>query len=369
MIIIRFITFRLSNKQKVTLMKPKFLLLFYSLIAILFAACSPTIPLQVLQPADMIVPEHIQTIVTVDRSKPEKGFNNFLEGLFTGEAIAQDRDGRKAALQGLTDALSRTPRFTVKHSGIELIGSKGGNSYAAPLDWKEVEKICRQYDAQALVTVESYDSDNSLSYNTRLEKYKKDGKELTRTKYDARLDMTIRIGWRFYDPKAKVIIDEYTAMDQESATRTGDTQDEARRYLQSQTSISRDASKAAGASYGMRIAPVWITVNRAFYDSGKGNASAKMEEAARLAKADQWEKAAEIWQALLKTSIDSKTAGRASYNLAVANEKAGKLESAVEWAQRSYTKYGNKKGESYIVELKNRISDQERLKQQIKSKV
>ena len=350
-------------------MKPKFLLLFSTFIAILFSACSPTIPLQVLQPADMIVPEHIQTIVTVDRSKPEKGFSNFLEGLVSGEAIAQDREGRKAALQGLTDALSRTPRFTVKHSGVELIGSKGGNSFAAPLEWGEVEKLCRQYNAQALVTIETYDSDNNISYNTRQEKYKKDGKELTRTKYDARLDMTIRIGWRFYDPKARVIIDEYTATDQENASRTGDTQDAARRSLQSQTSISRDASKAAGAKYGMRIAPVWITVHRNFYDSGKGSAGDKMAEAARFAKADQWEKAAEIWRALLTTSVDSKTAGRAAYNLAVANERAGQLESAVEWAQRAYTQYGNKKGQSYIVDLKNRISDQARLQQQMKEKV
>jgi tetratricopeptide (TPR) repeat protein len=350
-------------------MKPKFLLLISSFIATLFAACSPTIPLQVLQPADMVVPEHIQTIVTVDRSKPEKGFLNFLEGLITGEAIAQDREGRRAALNGLTEALSRTPRFTVKHSGIELIGSKGGNSYAAPLEWREVEKICRDYNAQALVTIETYDSDNNISYNTRIEKYKKDGKELTRTKYDARLDMTIRIGWRFYDPKTQVVLDEYMAMDQESDTHTGNTQDEARRYLQSQTSISRTASKAAGLNYGMRIAPVWITVSRAFYDACKGNAAAQMEQAARYAKADQWEKAAEIWQALLKTSVDDKTAGRAAYNLAVANERAGMLESAVEWAQRAYTQYGNKKGQGYIVELKNRISDQARLRQQMKEKV
>ncbi|MFN7116443.1 MAG: DUF6340 family protein [Saprospiraceae bacterium] len=350
-------------------MKPKFLFLIIAISTILFSACSPTIPLEVLQPADMIVPDHIQTIVTVDRSKPEKGFSNFLEGLITGENIAQDREGRKVALQGLTDALSRTPRFTVKHSGIELIGSKGGNSFAAPLEWKEVEKICRQYDAQALVTVETYDSDNSITYNTRQEKYKKDGKEFTRTKYDARLDMTIRIGWRFYDPKTKVIIDEYTATAHDGATRTGDTQDEARRAVQAQNAISRDVSKVAGANYGMRIAPVWITVHRAFYDSGKGNASDKMAEAARLAKADQWDKAAEIWRALLNANVDSKTAGRAAYNLAVASERSGLLETAVEWAQRSYTQYGNKKGQGYIVELKNRISDQARLKQQMKDKV
>lgn len=350
-------------------MKPKFSFLLSLISITLFCACSPTIPLEVLQPADMVVSDHIQTIVTIDRSKPEKGFSNFLEGLVTGEAIAQDREGRKAALQGVTDALSRTPRFTVKHSGIELVGSKGGNSFAAPLEWKEVEKICRQYDAQALVTIETYDSDNSISYHTRQEKYKKDGKEYTRLKYDARLDMTIRIGWRFYDPKTKVILDEYTATAHDNATRTGDSQDDARRYLQSQTSLSREVSKAAGANYGMRIAPVYITVHRTFYDSGKGSASDKMAEAARLAKADRWDKAAEIWRALLKANVDSKTAGRAAYNLAVASERSGLLETAVEWAQRAFTQYGNKKGQSYIVELKNRISDQTRLKQQMKDKV
>lgn len=350
-------------------MKPKFLLLFITINTILFSACSPSLSLQVLQPADMIVPEHIQTIVTVDRSKPEKGFSNFLEGLISGEDISQDREGRKAAVEGLTNALSSTPRFNVKQSGVELVGSKKGNSFAAPLDWKKVEDLCRQYDAQALVAIESYDSDNGITYNTRQEKYKKDGKEYTRTKYDARLNMTIRIGWRFYDPKTKVIIDEYTAMAQNSDSHTGNSEDEARRGLQSQTTLARAVSKVAGSNYGMRIAPVYILVNRSFYDSGKGAAKDKMAEAARLAKADQWDKAAEIWKALLKTSIDNKTAGRAAYNLAVASERAGFLETAVDWAQRAYTQYENKKGESYIVILKNRISDQARLKQQIKDKV
>ncbi len=350
-------------------MKSKFLFFSTVIIAILFQACSPTIPLQVLQPADMIVPEHIQTIVTVDRSKPEKGFSNFLEGLITGENIAQDRNGRKAALEGLTASLTKTPRFSVKHSGMELIGSRGGNSFAAPLDWREVEKICRDYGAQALVTIETYDSDNSINYTTRQEKYKKDGKELTRTKYDGRLDMTIRMGWRFYDPKAKVILDEYTTMDQESDTRTGDSQDEVRRYLESQTSIARDASRVTGANYGMRIAPVWITVNRTFYDDAKGNAATKMEQASRFAKADQWDKSAEIWRAIASSPTDEKTAGKAAFNMAVAHERAGRLESALEWAQRSYTEFGNKKARTYIMDLKNRISDQERLKQQMKEKV
>ncbi|MDX1943315.1 MAG: DUF6340 family protein [Saprospiraceae bacterium] len=346
----------------------KISILLLALGALFFASCSSTTPLQVLQPAQMVVPDHIKTVATLDRSKPEKGFENFLEGLITGEDIGQDREGRRFALEGLSNSLTRTPRFDVKQTGIELIGSRGGNSFAAPLEWREVEKICRDYAADALVTIETFDTDNNISYNERREKRKdKDGKEYTDIKYDARLDMTMRIGWRFYDPKTKIILDEFTTNTQANDTQTDETRDKALRRLYSQSSITRKISQDAGAQYGMRIAPVWITVYRTFYDSGKGNADEQMQQAARLAKADQWDRAAEIWRSVI-ANADSKTAGKAAYNMAVASERAGLLESALEWAQRSYTDFSNKKAQNYIHDIQIRISDRERLKKQLKEK-
>lgn len=345
--------------------------IFYLTIfaAALLASCTSTTPLQVLQPADMIVPDHIQTIVTLDRSKPEKGFENFLEGLITGENIGQDREGRRFALEGLTSALTRTPRFNVKHTGIEMIGSRGGNSFAAPLPWSEVEDICRDYDGDALVTIETFDSDNSVAYDQRSTKRKdKDGKEYTEISYEADLSLTVRIGWRFYDPKTRVIFDEFTVTQIAHDRATADTREQALRRLISQTSITRDVSFDAGAQYGMRIAPVWITVNRPFYDSGKGEFDSDMARAARFARADQWEDAAQIWQSVIRQA-DEKTAGRAAFNMAVANERKGLLDSALEWAQRAYTDFNNKKARDYIRDLQIRISDQERLKQQMKEKV
>ncbi len=342
---------------------------FVATLAINLASCTSSTPLQVLQPAQMVVPDHIRTVATLDRSKPEKGFENFLEGLLTGENIGQDRQGRRYALEGLTESLTRTPRFDVKNTGIELVGSRGGNSFAAPLDWREVERICRDYATDALVTIETFDTDNSISYSERREKRKdKDGKEYTDIRYDARLDMTMRIGWRLYDPKSRVIQDEFTTITQASDTQTADTKENALRRLYDQSSITRNISYDAGTQYGMRIAPVWITVNRPFYGSGKGSFDADMERAARFAKADKWEDAATIWQNVVRNA-DDKTAGRAAFNLGVANERAGLLDSALEWAQRAYTDFGNKNARNYIRELQIRISDRERLRQQLKEKV
>ncbi len=350
-------------------MKTNAVLVFSFFAILLLASCKSTTPLQVLQPAEMTVPDHIQTIVTLDRSKPEKGFENFLEGLITGENIGQDRQGRRFALEGLTSALTRTPRFNVKHTGIEMIGSRGGNSFAAPLPWSEVEQICRDYDGDALVTIETFDSDNSVSYDERRTKKKdKEGNEYTEVNYEARLAMTVRIGWRFYDPKTRVIQDEFTVIQNARDQATAETRDRALRRLLDQTSITRTVSFDAGAQYGMRIAPVWITVNRPFYDSGKKQFDADMARAARFARADQWEEAAQIWQSVIRQA-DEKTAGRAAFNMAVANERKGLLDSALEWAQRAYTDFNNKKARNYIRDLQIRISDQERLRQQMKEKV
>ncbi|HMO40027.1 MAG TPA: DUF6340 family protein [Saprospiraceae bacterium] len=351
-------------------MKTNFLLAMGVLALFLLNACGSTTPLQVLQPAEMVVPDHIRVVATLDRSKPEKGFLNFLEGMISGEQIGQDRQGRRYALEGLTQALTRTPRFEVKHTGIELTGSRGGNSFAAPLEWAEVEQICRDYGADAIVTVETFDTDNSISYQEQRNKRKdKEGNEYTEIRYEARLDMVMRVGWRFYDPKTRVLQDEFTTISRAHDSQTDETRDKALRRLYSQTAITRTISYDAGTQYGMRIAPVWVTVYRTFYDKGKKDSRDQMQQAARFARADQWERAADIWRNVLRSAPDQKTAGRAAYNMAVANERAGLLDSALEWAQRAYTDFGNKTARDYIRTLQIRISDQERLRRQLKEKV
>jgi hypothetical protein len=70
--------------------KPFFIYaLFMGGISFLLSACTASVPLRVLQPAMMKIPDHITTIAVVDRSKPAKGWLNVLEGLASGESIGQ----------------------------------------------------------------------------------------------------------------------------------------------------------------------------------------------------------------------------------------------------------------------------------------
>jgi hypothetical protein len=54
-------------------------------------------------------------------------------------------------------------------------------------------------------------------------------------------------------------------------------------------------------------------------------------------------------------------------NIAVAYEVLGDFTDALNWAQKAYTQYGNKKAKAYVQTLSRRIADEARLDQQMQS--
>lgn len=352
---------------------PLFFLLRFAVALTAFASltsCMRNASLTVLQPAEMKLPEHISVVAVIDRSKPSNGWLNVLEGVLTGEAIGQDRRSREEAVAGLTNSLTKTPRFRVKNTGIELTGAKAGVNLPAPLDWREIEKICGDYGADAVVAIESFDSNNSTSTRKNESKTKdKEGKEVTTISWDSRQRTAVRMGWRMYDPRTKIILDEFTTDDYLERTGSGKTERAALDNLPSQVLATRDVAYIAGQHYGMRIAPVYVNVSRSYYYKAKGFKPG-MKEASRHAQAGSWDKAATIWQAVVNQSGDNrKAAGRAQYNMAVAAEMQGDLEKALDLAQTAWTKYGNKQARSYIQTIKNRQNDARKVEYQMNKKV
>ena len=334
----------------------------FVVIILLSTSCNPSTQIQVLQPATFAVPDHIETLVTVNRSVPPKKFWKAVEGALTGENIGQDKEGARHALEALSNALTQTPRFVVKQSPFDMEG--GGNfNMATPLSWKEVDNLCRQYQADALVALEAYDTDVLQNCDPVEVKSKdKEGNTVIETQYDAHLQMDVKLAWRMYDPQNQQILDEFTVTEGAEWNENGDTHEGAIELLPHRQIAINEVSAMAGDSYGMRIAPIWIMVERTYYQKHKN--APQMSNAARFAKIGKWKTAAAQWQLLLG-SPDEKLAGKAAYNMAVANEVEGKLHSALEWAEKAYTKFGNNKAKSYINTLNHRIREQEQVKQQM----
>ncbi|HET8859306.1 hypothetical protein [Marivirga sp.] len=87
----------------------------FSLIVLTFActACMRSVSINTLRPADIHIPNEVQSIVLVDRTAYEKDAIGIVEGILTGEGINEDQDGIMAMFSSLKNSLDISPRFNV----------------------------------------------------------------------------------------------------------------------------------------------------------------------------------------------------------------------------------------------------------------
>lgn len=322
-----------------------------------------SVSMQVLKPAPISVPRHIQKVAVVNRSRAseENKTMNMFEGIITGEGIYADREGAEECLAGLRQTLTRTDRFTVAQpAGLDLRGT-GTGMMATPLSWEQVEKICKDNSVDAIIALESFDSDSRVTMSAApVQTRDPKGNPITVTEHRAAMRMDVKTAWRIYDPQNKSIVDEFKSLDDMGFNANGPTPEAARLALP----IKRDAVKKtgyfAGQQYGNRISPSWVSVSRAYYTKYNDN----FKLAAKKVRYKDWDGAAEIWK---KEALgaDKQAAGMACYNMAVAAEVQGNLDAAVEWANKAYKDFENFKALSYKQTLEQRIYDVKRLEQQL----
>ncbi len=348
-------------------MKPSSTYFMILTISILLYGCMSSVSVQVMKPADITLPDHINKIAVANRSLSDKDNKvmNVVEGILTGEGLFMDRIGSDECIGGITDVLVESPRFDViRPANVELKGT-GTSAFPTPLDWDEVTRICALSDADALLLLEAFDSDSDIGIEMKKSESKdKEGNVVVNIEHLANMKMKVSSGWRIYDPKTKVIIDEHKASDYMDFNAEGKSPEEARSHLIPKRDAVNKTGVYAGQQYGYRIAPMWIRVSRSYYAKGCDD----MKIATRKARANNWDGAAEIWKKLAERSNVEKLKSRNSYNMALASEISGNLDIALMWARKSYEDYGNKKARSYIRVLERRISDEERLKEQIGTK-
>jgi hypothetical protein len=310
------------------------------------------------RPADITIDQEIENVVIVNRSSPAKDnlANNIVEGLVSGEGIGSDRKGAEYCMSGISNMLSNSERFKLKNiGGLELKGT-GTSSFPIPLDWNEVKSICGSYEGDALIVLETFDSDSRTIMGPPVVRTKKvKGVKVKQKRYPATLIMEIQSGWRIYDVNKEKIIDENKFTEVKEFSAMGDTPEQAVLNLPSKRRAVKESGLFAGRQYGLRITPVWVKRNRVYY-SGKFDAK-------KYVKKGDWDEAIEIWLPLT-SSNDVKLAGRASFNMALASEIKDKLDTAIEWAKKAQS-FGEKKSYNYINTLNKRKIDEEKLKQQL----
>ncbi len=337
--------------------------IFGILLVVGLSSCTTSsVLVNVQRPADITISQDIQNVVVVNRSRPSKGnlVGNIVEGLISGEGIGADRRGAEYCVDGLTSMLNHSERFSLKNvGGLELKGT-GTSSFPVPLAWNEVKSICGSYDGDALLVLETFDSDSRIIVGLPVSRTRKvKGIKVKELRYPATLTMSVESGWRIYDVNKELIIDENKFTEIKEFKAWGHSPEEAQLNLPSKRIAIKKSGIYAGEQYGFRISPIWVNVNRTYY-IGKYE---ELKNARKCIKTGDWDTAIEIWMPLTD-DVDVKLAARAAFNMALASEVKGSLNAAIDWAKKSQ-ELGEKKAYNYINVLNRRKMDEEKLKQQL----
>lgn len=331
------------------------------LLTFIIQACTSTIHVQVLKPADINLPDSIQKFAIGNRSLPADGekLGNIVEGLFSGEGIGLDKRASGSAVIGLTNGLAQSPRYDVTQISEQLYGT-GTNQMPAPLEWSEVERLCASTNSDALILLETFDSDSRRTFDTKVRKKKVDDEFVEYTEHIANLDMKVVTGWRIYYPAQRMIVDNHVFEDHKGFTGRSDNQELAITRLPSKEQAAREAGELAGQDYAVRISPMWMDVARDYYTKG----SADMKLATRRARSNDWKGAGEVWMKLAESSANPKVKKRACYNMALVCEIEGNLDLAIEWAKKARD-LGMNRAIARINQLEQRKLDEARASEQM----
>jgi tetratricopeptide (TPR) repeat protein len=334
------------------------LLLFLALLAL--AACTPTTRFQVLQPAEITLPPQVVKIGLINRSIADQQNQalNMLEGLLTGESIYADRRGSEEALVALKRMLEETNRYQVTLPAVNLPGNVAGME-AGLIDATTLKQVCSQFGLDALVVLEVFDTDSRVRVDPRVQEQRIKGKTVMISDFVATAELVVKSRWRVYEAASGNVIDQFGGDDVLNFNSAGPTPDAAQAGLPQKRAAIDQCGRAAGSSYGQRIAPYWVWVSRTYYRKGDPGLALGCD----YAKRKDWEKAAALWKPLCE-SANPKVAGKACMNMAVYCELQGNLALAMEYAQQAKNKHGFGPAGAYVYSLQQRKANRQLLEKQ-----
>lgn len=332
------------------------------LTALLFGSCkTDLVSLRVMNPAPVTVPAYVKKVGILNRSIPsnENAVLNTVHKINSLDYADLNKEGSKEAIKGLQDAFIETNKFDVIKILDLQLKSPGAGIFTSPLAWVEVEKICQQNNLDALIILEMYDTDVKVAPITAPKDLSNPLEVIASVQQQVNIMTSVRTGWRMYEPKSKLILDEYSTGDNLTYSGAGNNLLNTVEAMVARKEAVKKLSNQLGYLYVNRILPYWINVTRDYYVKGSSN----FKIAKRKAQTGNWDQAGKLWEKETKNS-SSKIAGRAHYNMAIISEINGNTDTAIEWAQKAYEDYNNKLALRYVNILKYRKQQNMRLSAQ-----
>jgi len=317
--------------------------LFYLIIIALTATgCSKYayVSLNYPTPPETYLPDNIHSFAVLNRSLPgeEQQNDHTVEAILTAEVAGSDRLASDHCIKGVYDAVMGLDHAELVIPASLRMAGTGTRELPELLDWEKVTEICEKEGADALLVLETFDSNSDLMLTAARDQV---AAIITtgapKPVVPAQVDVHVVSYWRLYDPGNRRIIDQY----QHNSYMTFDT-----RGGMLPPHALPEAAYEAGRAYMERYLPGNYSVRRRLYQRTSGSAKQLFRAGYRCSEVADWQGASEFWMQLTEHPR-RKTAGRACLNMAVTSEVSGHTDEALKWAKRSYQLHNDKLGRDY----------------------
>ncbi|MEZ4315956.1 MAG: DUF6340 family protein [Myxococcota bacterium] len=347
------------------------------LFSLFFAltGCMHQVNVGYLEAADVSVSQDIQTVLVIDRSRPKNAGEHVLagmEGAATGETFRLDAESAALAIETLEDVLQDGPRFEVVRFRVNG-RSVDTSLWDRELTAHKVRELCRQASCDAIISLESFDSDQvtqitrqgeAFTAAERKEALENGDCEDRRCEgdftYTATQHTDVTATFRMYDGHTGRILDEQAATI--GGTDTATDTDSVVGAVDDLPLDGRVFTGAAslGARYASRVSPHTVIAERDLFGGG----SKEMRQARKAMKHGDLETATELWTAVTESG-DGKLAGKALHNLAVAAEASGDVPGALKLARQASRTNGKRVSARYVGTLNDRMANDARVAEQL----
>lgn len=347
-------------------MKHFFRILPVCVIFLLLASCTSTkqLTISTIEPSPVDFSTQIRKIGIVNNSKSSsvKSYSTRLEQLIVMEERWLTEKGTEAALTGLFDELAQDERFDTVRILANFTNEKTDFGTRPSNDaWNKIAALCEENGVDAIFSLASHDIETQFS----LKKTKVDQLGMMRDRsqvsgQEITLATLIENGWRIYDPKQRILLDEFTSNEQVVASAKGMNSVDALQSIDKRRETLLEQSKSSGNSYAQRMQPTKLNVQRNYYVTGTRNFELADDEIQK----GEYAEAVKLWEQEI-ANPKTRISGRACYNLAVVNEFNGNLNAAMNWATKSYQLHKEATTLDYITTLERRQAQTDVLKMQL----
>ena len=320
------------------------------IIASIISSCASVhyLSIEVLQPAKVSLPSHIQKVVLINQcyvrnycsvTDFEGKINLKFDSIFsTGHVMALD------------EYLQNSPRLKVlRIYNASASAKKEFNLHLA-------DSICDQTGADAAIILNKASVTKYGGYY----KEKGDSTKSNKEKYSKPVAIVSIATWKLYDLKSKKIVDIQIIKDSINLVSDKWELYNGQSDQPSFWDMLYNASFQSGYTYGKRIAQEWSSEQRYIYTIPEY----EFNLALKLVEKKKWDEAIALWQKFINSN-NKQTASLASFNIAVGCEANDQISEALEWASKSYLLKRNEATAVYISQLEKRLKNKYTIMRQI----